>query len=254
MIRRAGQGQSHEAQVEALVLGMAPLGDVSTAVGGGDEGVEVGRVIDQGLGIDAELVHRRLDVGLLDCLHQRGVDQVHGVPEALGGPGLRGRGQDAVKHASVVVGDEATLGAGGHRPVDGGGLQVGPHAEARCLGPEEGIDPQAEVDAVGQGPHGGGGPELDDIDRLRLEGGVEGRLDRLDGAQVALAHHPGLAVHPGRVGGVPVGPAVLDLLHQRRHRATKGTTHLKKSGGYSTNYKNSGHMKTPMTGGTTTRR
>src|SRR2546430_2953365 len=27
------------------------------------------------------------------------------------------------------------------------------------------------------------------------------RLDRLDGAQVALANHPGLAVHPGRLGG-----------------------------------------------------
>ena len=70
VIRRAGQGQSHEAQVEALVLGVAPLGDVRAAVGGGDEGVEVGRVVDQGLGVDAELIHRRLDVGLLDCLHQ----------------------------------------------------------------------------------------------------------------------------------------------------------------------------------------
>jgi len=228
VIRRAGQSQSHEAQIEALVLGVAPLGDVSTAVGGGDEGVEVRRVVHQGLGVDAELIHRGFDVGLLDCLHQRGVNALHGVPEPLGGPGLGRSGQDACQHASVVVGDEATLGFGLHRPVDGGGLQVGPDAQARCLGPEQGVDPQAEVDPAGQGPHRGGGPELDDVDRLGLVGGVEGRLDRLDGAQVALAHHPGLAVHPGRLGGVPVGPAVLDLLHERRHDDAKGTTTIKK--------------------------
>jgi hypothetical protein len=70
VIRGAGQSQSHEAQVEALVLGMATLGDRGLAIGGGDVGVEVDRVVDQGLGIDAELVHRRLDVGLFDCLHQ----------------------------------------------------------------------------------------------------------------------------------------------------------------------------------------
>ena len=163
---------------------------------------------------------------------------MHGIPEALRGPGLGGRGENAVKHALVVVRDESPLGLGLHGPVDGGGLQVGPHAQPRALGPEEGVDPQAEVDPAGQGPHGGGGPELDDIDRLGLVGGVEGRLDRLHRAQVALAHHPGLAVDPGRLGGVPVGPAVLDLLHERRHRAAKGTTALNKTDGSSTNYKN----------------
>ena len=163
---------------------------------------------------------------------------MHGIPEALGGPGLRGRGEDAVKHALVVVGDEAPLGGGGHSPVDGGGLQIGPHAEARCLGPKEGVDAEAEVDPAGQCPHGGRGPELDDVDRLGLVGGVEGCLDRLHRAQVALAHHPGLTVDPGRLGGVPVGPAVLDLLHERRHRAAKGTTALKKTDGSSTNYRN----------------
>jgi len=68
VIGRAGQGQAHQAQVEALVLGVSALGDCNPAVGGGDVGVEVRPVEDQGLRGDVELRHRLGEVGLLDGL------------------------------------------------------------------------------------------------------------------------------------------------------------------------------------------
>ena len=49
VIRRAGQREAHQPQVEALVLGMAPLSDRGLWIGAGDVGVEVRAVEDQSL-------------------------------------------------------------------------------------------------------------------------------------------------------------------------------------------------------------
>ena len=217
VIRRAGQRQAHQPQVEALVLGMAPLSDRGLWIGAGDVGVEVRAVEDQSLEDDGELRHRLGDIGLLDRLQVLQADHVHGVPEPGRDPCLGGGGDDAGQHTLVVPGEEAPLGAGRHRPVDRGGLQVRPHTEPAGRSPEACVHREAEADALRQGPHRGRCPELDVIDRLGLEGGVKGCLDRLDGAEVALAHDPRLPVDPGRLHDVPVVVAVLDLLLKERH-------------------------------------
>ena len=214
-----GVAEADLAQVMALLLAVATLGQPVASVGGRDPGVEVGGVVGQHALADQVAAAESLQQGQLGTLELVGlglderlgdVDGVEMVPEGLGAEVAGGEapqvGEDGV---AVPVGDGG-LGAGGTDAVEGGEQEeVGDGGALGGGGPdgEEGVEGTGAAGGLpeggGQAAVAGGGFEGDGGGLVADECG-----EALGGAEVGLVGDAGLAVDAAGGDDVVVGLVV----------------------------------------------
>ena len=216
------QPEPDQPQVRPLLLGFPALRDRRLAVGGGDEGGEVGHVQRHARHVRPRDLHdpcRDLPGGLLQLLQG---DGVHRVPE----PAVIQRGGadlgEPVRRGGPPPVRELRFRARGDQPVQRRQRQVGPggqrlpgRARPRCL-----VDDRDHAELLKHAPGRGHVPERQVPGPLWQHGclaALHRGGDLRGGAQVPFGDHFRLAVHAGHLPQVPVRlPA--DLLRvQARH-------------------------------------
>ena len=80
---RDQQGEAEEAQFRALLFGVSPLRQLRAHVGGGDEGEEVGGIVEERIELDPEPAHDALGEFVLDRAQRLELHAVRLVPEEL---------------------------------------------------------------------------------------------------------------------------------------------------------------------------
>jgi hypothetical protein len=232
------QPKADQAQVEPLLLGMAPPGKLVAVVGRVDERGEVGHVQHQRAQVQPELGDHARGDGPLGGAQVGLADGVHRVPEAA----MVHRGgrqpDQPVADGGPPPASEAELGAGRHHPVEGGQGQVGPDrgGRVRAPGAQDLVDDLGDAESLEHRPGRGQVPErpvASAVGRTR-SGRRQPRGNLLGAAQVALGHDPGVAGDPGRLHQVVVGarppPLPDDACHDLWviHQADKEGKHLKR--------------------------
>ncbi len=212
------QGQGELTEVVALLRIAAPLRQTGTAVEGMDEGVVVGRIIDQELLPQGEALAHPAEQLALDEGKVVRLEQVHVIPEALAAQLLGGRGYEPGEHRPLVPLREGPLACGPDGAVDRGKGQVVAHrqrrAPARWGWRHMGVDQIDKLQVLHQGIEQGRGPKLPGLHGLQRRGGPLLRGTRalgtkplqhpLSGAQINLLDNPRLAVDAGRAHPIEV--------------------------------------------------
>src|SRR5213594_4927124 len=123
------QGQRELTEVVALLLLSAALRQAGTAVKGVNEGVVVGRIIDQELLAQREALTNPCEQLLLDGSKVVRFEQMHVIPEALATQLLRGRREQPSQHRRLVPRGEGPLAFGPDGAVDGGEEEIVAHRQ-----------------------------------------------------------------------------------------------------------------------------
>lgn len=206
-------------QIGSLLFVMASLGQLGRGAGV-DVGEEVGAVINQGAEIELKSLDEPLSHLPLELQDLVGGDEIHVVPEVLGGKqGGIDREQAGKDGVAVPVG-QVHLAGGSDGAVDCGEQKVVATGQALVTFREEGIEQRDEIQTLGDLPQGGDVAATGDLGFEGLSGDVSlpgGGYEVFDLAEVDLADDLGLAVDALAIAGVVVGVAVDLLGGETRH-------------------------------------
>jgi len=209
------QRQPHDPQVQALLFALAPLGERGRGIEGVNEGIEVGRIVEEAGEIDPEALDERAGEVLLDGRDLLGVQVTHVVPEALAGERRRGDGEEAAQHGALIPVGHPGLAGRSQAAVQRGEAEVGSDADALFPFAGMAIDRGHQIQLARQVIQSGGGSEISQCDFLGrgwLGASFEVPGDVLGLSQVLLPGDFGSAVDTLTLAGVPVGVAADDFL------------------------------------------
>ena len=131
-VGRHDQAEPDDAEVSALLLRTAALGDRGTVVGRGDLGRKVRHVEHEARQVDGEDLDHAGDHPPLDLFEMSLADRVHRVPRAPVVEGVAGQAQPAVTGGLGHLVANAEPGARVGDPVEGRQRDVGAHRR-RCV-------------------------------------------------------------------------------------------------------------------------
>jgi len=212
------QPETHDAQVGALLLGMATLRDRCPVVGGVDVGGEVGHVQHQTRHLDGELGDHAGDDAPLDLGQLLFGDGVPGIPEPPMVQSGSGDLQETITGCAVpALGEPALRTRVGH-PICHRQRDIAAHRRRRIgpARPHDLVDDLGHLHPLQHRPHRG------HVTEGKVAGAVRHRLRTVDGrldvgrlAQVPLGDDLRLPADPGDLPQVVVGLPLDGLTHNR---------------------------------------
>ena len=181
-IPRHEQGQADQAQVAALLLALAALGQRRGVVEAVDEGGKIRCVVEQATQIDLEVLDEGGGQVLLDSGNLRGIEVPHVLPEPLTGQRRGGHRQQTPEAGARIPLGEAGLAGGDQTPVQRGQGDVGADTDALRALAGVAVDRRDQIELGRQVIQGRGGSKLgeDDFDLLLLDI----KMPKLDGLEV----------------------------------------------------------------------